>query len=360
MLRSKLDPMNKMSFSHWQQLYSKVFVLAILAALLLVMGKSLKSGLVRFDDNFPGKARLIATFNHLRYSLGDRVFPQVLVGREGWLEFWAQSNLNDYQNAFVVPEKLERTHRKLELLNKELLRRGITLIVVVAPNKATIYPDKLPGKIEKINKQSRLDILLELMSQTDSSYLLDIRPALMEDSQSHQLYYKTDTHWTARGAYIAYREIMTAVSQTYPDLLPYQLDQFKWKNSKPMIKDLARLLGVDFLREQSQQAQPKFEVTSYFQRFSPRPGLPGITMSWGYGGQEKTLVMYHDSFGKRLHQFFFLQFKTAMYIPNRDPSQTPWINVMKPDIVIIEVVERDMAYLDVLLSKLLKQLAQQN
>jgi hypothetical protein len=357
MLRSKPDPMNKMPSSRWQQLYSKVFVLAILTALLLVMGKSLKSGFSRFDDSFPGKARLIATFNHVRYSMGDRVFPQVLVGKDGWLEFGAEGSLNDYQNVSVVPEKLERIHQELEALNQELTRRGITLIVVVAPNKATIYPEKVPEKLKKIGEQSRLDGLLKLLKQTNSSYVIDVRPALIQEKQNHQIYYKTDTHWNSLGAYIAYREIMTALSPTYPDLQPYKINQFKWKESEPIIMDLSRLMGVDFIRERWSAVHPKFEATVFLQKFSIQSG---ISISWGNDGQGRTLVMYHDSFGRTLHQFLPYQFKTAMYIPNRDPSQTSWIDAVNPDIVIIEVVERDMEYLDVLLSRLLKQLAQQN
>ena len=347
--------MNKVSSSRWQQLYSRIFVLIILAALLLIMVRSLTGGFSRFDENFSGKTRLISTFNHLRYSLGDQVFPQVLVGKEGWLEFSAESNLDDYQNAFIVPEQLESIHKKLNAFNKKLTARGITLVVVIAPNKATIYPDKIPEKLEKISEQSRLDILLELMKQTHSSYIIDIRPAFIEASKHQQLYYKTDTHWNARGAYIAYREIMNAISKTYPELQPYQPNQFAWKESQPRIMDLARLMDVDFIREHGQQALPTSE-TPYLQRFSSESD---ITMSWGDPSQGKTLVMYHDSFGNLLGNFLQPQFKTAIYIHNRHATKTSWINTINPDIVILEIVERDMPYLDVLLSGLLKELPRQ-
>jgi alginate O-acetyltransferase complex protein AlgJ len=359
MLHSESALVNKMSSSRWEQLYSKIFVLTILAGLLLIMVQSLTGGFSGFDDNFPERARLISTFNHLRYSMGDQVFPQVLVGKEGWLQFWAGGNLDDYQNAWIVRPELKRIHQKLERLNEELTRRGITLIVVVAPNKATIYPDKVPEQIEKINKQSRLDVLLELMNRTSSSYIVDVRPALLASSKSRQIYYKTDSHWNGRGAFIAYREIMTAASQTYPELQPYNLNQFEWNESRPIILDLAKLLGVNFIREPWSIPQPAFEAVSHLQRFEPQSD---IAISWGYNGQAKTLVMYHDSFGKVLRQFLQHQFRTALYIPTRDPdvSNTPWINIINPDIVILEIVERDVPYLDILLSKLLKQFPQQN
>lgn len=347
-----------MSANRWQQLYSKFFVLIVLGFLLLAMLNSLKDGLAGFDEVFFGKARLISIFNHLRYSIGDRVFPQVLVGKDGWLQFAEETNLDDYQNASIVPEQLESIHKKFNALNKRLTGRGITLVVVVAPNKATIYPDKVPDTIEKVREQSRLDILLELTKQSSTSYIIDVRPALIEAGKSQQLYYKTDTHWNAQGAYIAYREVMNAVSKTYPDLQPSQLNQFEWKESQPRVMDLPHLMGIDFIREPWQQALPKFE-TSYLQIFSPESD---IAMSWGYANQERTLVMYHDSFGIMLRSFLQPHFKTAIYIRNRHPnaSDISWINTINPDLVILEIVERDMPYFDVLLSELLKQLPRQN
>lgn len=359
MLPSKTGPVNKMPTNRWQQLYSNFFVLIVLASLLLTMLKSLTGGFTGFDENFFGKPRLISSFNYLRYSMGDQVFSQVLVGKEGWLQFSSEGNLNDYQNASIAPAQLERIHQKLEALNKELAARGITLIVIVAPSKATIYPDKVPEKLEKINEQSRLDLFLDLMKQTNSSYVIDLRPALIQASQNHQIYYKTDTHWNALGAYIAYREIMNTLSQAHPELQPYELDQFQWKESNPIVMDLPRLMSADFIREPWTELRPKFDAISHLQRFSSQSDG---SMSWGYHGQEKTLVMYHDSFGITLHQFLRHHFKAAMFIPHRNSelSKTPWINVANPDIVIIEVAERDMGFLDFFLSKLLKRLPQQN
>lgn len=359
MLHSKPSLVSKVSSSRWQPLYSKIFVLAVLAALLLTMLKSLTAGFSGFDENFPGKVHLISTFNHLRYSMGDKVFSEVLVGKDGWLEYTLNRNLEDYQNALTIPGEMESIHQKLDMLNKELASRGITLVVVVAPNKATIYSDKISEKLEKISKKSRLEIFLELTRQTHSSYVVDLRPALMQARQNHQLYYKTDTHWNSLGAFIAYQEIMNSVSQDYPELQPYGLDQFQWKETNPTVLDLARVIGADFIKESRIELKPKFYPTSYLRKISSQSDA---YISWGYGGQEKTLLMYNDSFGAALQNFLQYHFKEAIYIPDTDPelSKISWINIMQPDIVIIECVERDIAYLDLLVSRILKRLPQQN
>jgi len=347
---------NKMSSDRWQQLYSKSFVLIVLASMLFTMVKSLQSGCAKFDESFLGKARLISTFNHLRYSMGDEVFPQVQVGKDGWLEFSSAGNLDDYQNASIDPERLERIRQKLDTLNAKLAARGITLLVVVAPNKETIYPDIVSEKLEKINEKSRLDVFLDLIRQTNSPPVIDLRPALRLASQNHQLYFKTDSHWNSLGSYFAYYEIMKALSQEYPMLQPYELDQFRWEESDPIVMDLPKLIGADFIKEPWNQLRPKFNSASYRQQFS-NPST--VWFSWAYNGQEKTLLMYHDSFGNRLQSLLQHHFKAAMYIPNANPEppKSSWVDLINPDIVIIEVVERNLIFLDGLLLKLLEHLS---
>jgi hypothetical protein len=177
-----------------------------------------------------------------------------------------------------------------------------------------------------------------------------VRPALAEARRDHQVYYGTDSHWNSLGAYIAYREIMEALSRTYPDLQPYVLDQFRWTKTDPQPGDLSKIMGARFIREPRNALLPKFNSMSELQSIS----YPTIYASWARNGQEKTLIMYHDSFGVVLQLFLQHHFKQATYILNSTEtieSRMPWIEEIKPDIVMIEIVERSLLYLDVLLSE---------
>lgn len=330
--------------------YSTWFILLVLGGFVFVMIASLRGGIPAFSESFPGRKIMIASFNRLRYSLGDRVFPQVLIGQEGWMEYTADGNLDDYQNAYLDLTNLESIRKKLIALDEELAQRNITLIVVVVPNKATIYPDKLPANLDKLQKTSRLDVFLDMMEQSDPNLVLDVRQALKQARESHQVYYRTDTHWNSLGAYTAYLEIMTAVSQAYPELQPYMLNKFRIKETNPQTMDLALINGMSFIREAPVFVEPKFDGVAHFQRFPP---LSSFSMSWGMGDQEQTLLMYHDSFGVALRPFLMNHFKQAMYILNSaDPniSSLSWIDIVQPNIVIIEIAERSLPYLNTLLS----------
>lgn len=333
-----------------QNQYSFLFILVILGASLFTMVKSMKNGIAGFEDSFHNKSFLIASFNRLRYGMGNNVFPQVLVGKEGWLEYSSDGNLDDYQNVYSDQDRLQSIYGKLASLNENLKAQDIVLIVVVAPNKSTVYPDKVPDELHKLNDRSRLDLFLELFDQPNSPVVIDLRPVFAQARQDQQIYYKTDTHWNSFGAYIAYREIMNSAAQTYPDLQPYELDQFKLGETDPQIMDLGRIMGVKFLTESRNMVKPRFDSGARFQRIPPSSP---VSLSWAGNGQNRQLLMYHDSFGVALQDFIQHHFQEAIYIQNSPDvslSNMSWINTIEPDVVVIEILERSLYYLDNLLS----------
>ena len=198
-----------------------------------------------------------------------------------------------------------------------------------------------------------MDLFIGMFNEDDRQIVLDLRKPLRQFQGAPLVYYRTDTHWNAYGAYIAYQEILKNASQTNPDLLPVNLNEFEFSESPPQTLDLARLLGGDFLQEPRIVFQPKFVSDTYFYRIPP---LSNISISSSDLGTRKLLI-YHDSFGDALNSFMQYSFKDAVYIRNaitdNDPFVSTWVNTFKPDVIVIEVVERNMAYLDLLLSKLL-------
>ena len=40
----------------------------------------------------------------------------------------------------------------------------------------------------------------------------------MDEKSRHQIFYRTDTHWNNRGAYVGYREIMNVLCRWFPQL----------------------------------------------------------------------------------------------------------------------------------------------
>ena len=86
-------------------------------------------------------------------------------------------------------------------------RCGKAAIVIVAPNKQSIYGENL---LPESNASSRLDDLLDNLDPSARSIILDGRAPLRaaKRTQHLPLYFKTDTHWNELGAFEVYREIV--------------------------------------------------------------------------------------------------------------------------------------------------------
>src|SRR5688572_12651085 len=198
----------------WRYRYTQFFVICILSMLIYIMCQSLDGGISQLESNIWGRNLLISKFANLRLKMGDRVFSQGLVGKDGWLQFTAGGILDDFQNTMQFSPK--NIQQNSQLLYEKLQAQNITLVIIIVPNKDTIYPEQLPDEIQKINEQSRLDLLVAYFKKYGPPVLIDLRPALQRARQEETIYYKTDTHWNNLGSFAAYSEVMQVLSRSNP------------------------------------------------------------------------------------------------------------------------------------------------
>ncbi len=96
-------------------------------------------------------------------------------------------------------------------------KNSINYYLQVIPDKHAVYTQFLPDDII-FAKRRNIDLFLEAVSpvlQTRLNYPLDVIKA---ESTQHQVYFKWDSHWTDRGAYIAYLELMKIIQEDLHEL----------------------------------------------------------------------------------------------------------------------------------------------
>jgi len=252
---------------------------------------------------------------------------------------------------------LKNTQQKIQKLYEELRKRNITLILVIPPNKATIYPDKLPDEIEKPKPQSKLDTFTAYLQQYGPPVLVDLRPALLNGRKQQDVYYKTDTHWNSYGAFIGYTEIMKELSKTYPQLTSRSLQDFKITISQPYAHDIPQIMGATNLLEPKVIFNPKKNDLRWVILNDDK--IVPLQVSTTSKKNLPTLLMYVDSYGEEMKDFLAPEFSKATFILNSskypDTLSPQTIDIIKPDIVIVEVVERffDLQLLDHIVNQLL-------
>lgn len=326
--------------------YTQFFVVCILSAAIAIAALSLSTGFSLSEKSFWNRRTLISAFTNTRLMLGDKVFLQALVLEDGWLEYTGDSNLDDFQNAAPNSrETLESTRKKIRRVYNALRDRNITLLIVIAPNKATIYPDKLPASIQKLAAISYLDALLAGLQQDGLPILLDLRPSLQAGRKTQEIYYRTDTHWNAYGGFIAYTEIIQALSKTRPQLKPRDISKFNIQTGSPYLHDIPKLMGANNMLETNLIMTPKKDNIVWSSNLNEDRIAP-MQVATTKNKNAPTLLIYIDSFGKGLKDLLPSHFRQTTFIQNdskyADLLSMQKIDTIKPDFVIIEFVERSL------------------
>jgi hypothetical protein len=322
--------------------YSVIFVvvaMALLMSFLSAPGISLDS----LSINFRWRTDLARLFNTVRWKAGDRLFNLSVVGSDGWFMFTGEESIADYQHTNRLSNhQLKQAQAALDALQESLQRRGSTFLVVIAPNKNTIYPQHMPGEIPVLSGDSRLDQFVTYMKENSRVQILDLRAALLEASHSEQVYYKTDTHWTAAGAYVAYAEIMKALAADHPALQPHPLSDFDRQYAESS-RDLPPIMGIEAITEGNWQLVPRFKVQSQTMLINPPIGAP-LRITLNADPRLPSLLIFHDSFYLTwLAEFLSPHFSRITAIPDNgspDIWSTDWVQIQPSDIVVIELTER--------------------
>jgi hypothetical protein len=124
-------------------------------------------------------------------------------------------------------------------MNDELRARGIRFLVAPPPNASSVYTDDLPLRAQNAGRPTEYDLLMSKLA-ANGVPAVDLRPVLKTARPGGSLFYMHDTHWSFRGALVAYNAIVGADS--HPD---WRLDP----NSAlaPAVRkggDMAKILGL--------------------------------------------------------------------------------------------------------------------
>lgn len=211
----------------------------------------------------------------------------------------------------------------------ELARKnGVKLLIVVCPDKQTVYPEYLPAHMRpKPGTLSRLDQFWTATAGLREVPLLDLRIPLGKAKSQFVLYYPTDTHWNMQGASVGYQAIAEALQALDPTREPMAVASLPWVMGDPYVGDLAKMLGLPMAHGDH----------------LPWVTLPGLDAP-GSKRHGKLLVL-GDSFFDSMGPFFAHQFESVKKINGGRKAGSPWLSqalldAERPDVVLVESIER--------------------
>jgi len=330
-----------------QKAYSITFlviVFSIFLSQLFTPGITLDT----IPEKYLWKKDLIEKYRKFKFGVGDKVFSGAVVGKEGWLFYTGEMSLRNYQK--IDPLNISNIKKLVGVLNQidaTVRSYGGTLLVVVPPDKSTVYPQYMPDEIPVIGSTVSLDRLIERVGAHGDFSFLDLRPALIRASETSQVYYKTDTHWNCLGAYYAYEEIMSGFEEDL-NLHSYALNDFEITSLETGRFDIATMMEAN-IKEEMLVFTPKFKTAISTERnYVSDYDVESLRVVRNSDQESPNLMVFHDSFyDVCLGSFIELTFGRTISISYGDVELVEMLNIIekeKPDVVIVEFAERFMDY----------------
>lgn len=141
------------------------------------------------SDHIPGRNFFVGTSACLELAEGRNGSKDIYVGSDGYL--------------FPKPSKQTENLKKNAGFIKEYADYSdIPVYMTVVPSSGYINQNKLPALHETYQDDKLIDEFKAGLG--DNVIFTDVTKTFSEKADSAQLYYKTDHHWTSKGAYECY------------------------------------------------------------------------------------------------------------------------------------------------------------
>jgi hypothetical protein len=148
-----------------------------------------------FSDQINFRTAMINLKASIELAMGKNENNDILLGKDGYLIETHQYTEDNYSY-------LKRNLLKIENMMQSLKENEVTVHSAIIPRKVDILQSKLPPYYsDNRNKE-----IWNLVSDQHIN-LTDI--LLKRQGMGNDIFYKTDHHWTADGAYYAYAELIT-------------------------------------------------------------------------------------------------------------------------------------------------------
>lgn len=295
----------------------------------------------------------------------SKVFKDYSITRKGF-EYAYGPSLNWYQgqdNWLYLGNSYDDSVEKLKLVNpptvdnidmvsKEIMdivstanKSNIEVAFIMGPNKESIYPEFLPETLVPSETKYSSFFLNRLRENPNLTVYDPTADLIKSKDKQGLLYWKTDTHWNDKGAFIAYSGLTEALSLPTPQVTFKQGTVHKGD-----LIDISKLESFPLSTADNWDIQweEKFisQERKVFNEHESAFGNPSIVTTQNALTQKYVWVI-GDSFSASLKPYLNSTFKEVYYVGHwseklENLSKELDKTSRKPDVIIIERVERSL------------------
>lgn len=165
------------------------------------------------DDNFGFRKLFIRANNFVDVRfLRTPSNSHIIIGKNNFLFDLADWRSFVHWHSTATEWQIANAASQIKQFQDRLKKGGIEFLLVLGPNKGTIYPEYMPRPRYLLHKQSERQRWGAALGRAGVHYL-DPTSLLLTAKQSERMYYKGDHHWTKFGGLLVTRKIVSDLAE---------------------------------------------------------------------------------------------------------------------------------------------------
>lgn len=190
------------------------------------------------------------------FFVGFSAEYELVTGRNGSKGIYLGSD----SYLFPKPTKdSEILSQNAEYINEYAEYSSIPVYMTVIPSTGYINSDKLPFNHEEYKDNELISSFKNKLSENIK--FIDVTEAFKEKAKSEQLYYKTDHHWTSKGAFECYKLLGNAMGYEPVDESEFSVETIDGFYGTSYSKSALWTLPPDKIELWSRKNQPEDSVS---------------------------------------------------------------------------------------------------
>jgi alginate O-acetyltransferase complex protein AlgJ len=306
-------------------------------------------------DHLEGLVNFILARAGISGDYGD-----VIIGKDDYYFLGANYNgLNNCRGYRFDKDGVDQTVDQLSKQKALLSQLGVKSFTMIVPDRFQIYRDMLPQWVTCSENKTTAYFI----DQAKKKRLNVIYPRDALADKKISAYFRTDSHWNYRGAYIGFRQLMAAINSEYPDELLVTKEIAEFGKGAVRSGDLVKFLKYTAESPDYEYTfKPEWNFSEILKcEYDQETQTKSTCVQRDNGGtivNEKTYSTYNehawnnkkmlfigDSFGEGDSKLFQQTFKETIQVHHSRLSDAVFRNILsreRPDYVIYQIVERDV------------------
>ncbi|ETP73529.1 hypothetical protein UYO_0469 [Lachnospiraceae bacterium JC7] len=139
------------------------------------------------------------------------------LGPRGEFNYAEKDMLRDFQHKNLYSqEQLDELSSAYEKIRETLEQRGIRYYYMQCRDKHSIYPEQFMTSVRQYGKTSLVDQVVDNLKANTQVKVVDTTEILMAGKTDGETFgrYTDPSHWTERGGYLAYRDLMDTLNSS--------------------------------------------------------------------------------------------------------------------------------------------------